>query len=222
MSPWALSQFFDYQCLVQRQGFNMSLCLWHSCRLWSCIRFPSSPVMLSKLSSVIASLVIFTILILDQTLMHLIFKFSWNSSTLWVIILYIRSLHIKPSTLAVPRSPIFLCLAYIWPLLTSFPSYGWHQSGSLGHESETYRFRAWTFPIKSNPPNQPSLSRKLPSERWCNWSRFPRESRSLDVALVFAFSRGNLLTSNGLLLSRSRVLQAQATSCMHSGFLSLV
>ena len=43
-----------------------------------------------------------------------------------------------------------------------------------------------------------------------------RGSRSLDVVLVFAFSRGSLLTSDGLLLSGERVLQGQLTSCVYS------
>lgn len=42
-----------------------------------------------------------------------------------------------------------------------------------------------------------------------------RGSRSLDVVLVLAFSRGSLLTSDGL-LSGERVLQGQLTSCVHS------
>lgn len=61
-------------------------------------------------------------------------KFSHNMSCYLIH----SSLHIRPSSLAVPGRSRFLCLAYIWALSHHFPHTSGHQRGSLGHESGTY------------------------------------------------------------------------------------
>ena len=166
-----------------------------------------SAVMLSKPRVVVISFVIFTMSMLVRMLMmHFIVRGSWNSSMPYdFLILYTNLMPADQAPWQFSEGFLFS----VWLTSEAFSSYFLHMADAQiwSLQRKSGNFQTWTLPVKSNPPNYLSWVWMLPTDRWYNWLKYLKAgSRSL----VFPFPRDNLVTSDDLLLSRSRALQAQS------------